>query len=276
VHAYVINLARSPDRKAHITRELQKTGLEFEIVTGVDGRNLDLDDRSIIAPELLAKNDFPAGTAGCALSHLLVYRKIIADGHEHAIVLEDDVTLPADLGSIVDQVIPHMTGAEVVLLNYGNKDGCTFGREGSLSISDSHDLALPIDVKGLVNAAAYVITRSACERMSERLLPLRANADDWDFLYQEGLLDRIRCTLPLAVPKSAAFESTIGLYSLGDGAVSRLVASVLHRKIPILHRVVLRRRQRILRQWERSDIVDKPFITKPSRLDEPDRGAPTH
>jgi glycosyl transferase family 25 len=267
VHAYVINLARSPERRAYITRELQKTGLGYEIVTGVDGQKVDLNDRRVIAPELLAKNDFPAGTAGCALSHLQVYRKVIADGREHAIVLEDDVTLPADLGSIVDQVIPHMNGAEVVLLNYGSKDGAVLGREGCISLSSTSVLALPIDVSGVVNAAAYVITRAACERLSERLLPLRANADDWGFLYQEGLLDRIRCVLPLAVTKSAAFESTIGLYSLGGGVTSRLVASLLRRRIPVVHRVVLHRRQRILRQWERSEVVDKPFTTKPSRLD---------
>lgn len=267
MHAYVINLARSPERRAHIVSELQKTRLSYEVVTGVDGLHLDLNDRTVIAPELLAKNDFPAGTAGCALSHLQVYRKVIADGREHAVVLEDDVVLPADLGFIVDQVIPHMTGAEVVLLNYGSRDGSGLGREGCISLSNSNVLALPVDVTGLVNAAAYVITRAACERMSERLLPLRANADDWGFLYEEGLLDRIRCVLPLAVPKSAAFESTIGLYSLGDGVSSRLVASLLRRRIPVLHRVVLHRRQRILRQWERSAVVDKPFTMKPSRLD---------
>lgn len=267
MHAYVINLARSPERLAHITRELQKTGLDYEIVTGVDGRNVDLNNRTIIAPELLAKNDFPAGTAGCALSHLQVYRKVIADGHEHAIVLEDDVTLPAALGLIVDEITPHMTGAEVVLLNYGSEDGCEFGREGCTSLSTSSVLALPVDITRLMSGAAYIITREACERLSERLLPLRANADHWGFLYEEGLLDRIRCVLPLPVTKSAAFESTIGFYSLGGGVVSRLVGSLLRRRIPMLHRAVLHRRQRIQRQWERSEIVDKPFTTKPSRLD---------
>ena len=76
---------------------LDKTGLDYEFVTAVDGRDLDLNDRAIIAPEFLAKNDFPAGSAGCALSHLHVYQRIIADGLDEALILEDDVTLPADL-----------------------------------------------------------------------------------------------------------------------------------------------------------------------------------
>lgn len=266
MHTYVINLERSPNRRAHITRELARTGLDHDIVTGVDGRELDLDDRTTVGPELLAKNDFPAGSAGCALSHLEVYRRILADGHEHALVLEDDVTLPADLGAVVERVIPHLTGAEVALLNYGSRDGVGLGREGSVRLSPSSVLALPLDITGIVNAAAYVITREACERLSEGLLPLRANADDWAFLYDEGLLDRIRCVRPLVVPKSADFESTIGLYSVGGGLASRVLAPLLRRRIPVVHRLVLRRRERILRTWERSDVVDEPFTTKPSRL----------
>ena len=267
MHVYVINLARSIDRRAHVTSELRKTGLAYEIVTAVDGRDVDLQDQTTIAPALLAKNDFPAGTAGCALSHLRVYEQVIAGGLDHALVLEDDVRLPADLKDIIDEVAPHLTGAEVALLNYGSPNSCKMSKVGSVALSGSRMLALPIDIGGLVNAAAYVITRAACERMIGSAMPLRANADDWDFFYREGILDRIRCVLPLAVGKTAEFESTIGLYSLGDGLKGRLVRPLVRRRIPLVHQVILHRRQRILRQWGRSEIVDTPFVEKPSRLD---------
>lgn len=266
VHAYVINLIRSPERRVHVVTELDKTGLEYEIVTAVDGRDLDLNDRTLIAPDFLAKNDFPAGSAGCALSHLQVYKKMIADGLDEALILEDDVTLPADLGSIVDAVTPHLNGAEVALLNYGSPDTCKMSRDGSVSLPESRLLALPLDITRLVNAAAYVITREACERMSESVLPLRANADEWAYFYKEGLLDRVRCVLPLAVTKNAEFESTIGLYSLGGGLRGRLVARLVRHRIPLLHQAILYRRRRILRDWGRSEVVDMPFTEKPSRL----------
>ena len=107
MHAYVINLARSRDRRAHITTELKKTGLDYEIITAIDGRDLDLSDPTIVDPSLpfldpslpVVDIGLAAGTAGAALSHLSVYRKIIADGLDAALVLEDDVVLPADLGS---------------------------------------------------------------------------------------------------------------------------------------------------------------------------------
>ena len=103
-------------------------------------------------------------------------------------------------------------------------------------------------------------------RMIESVLPLRANADDWQFFYKEGILDRVRCVLPLAVAKDSKFESMIGLYSLGNGVKARLVGPFVRHKIPLLHQVILLRRRHILRQWDRSEIVDIPFIEKPSRL----------
>ena len=267
MQVFVINLASSPERRAHMTAELEKTGLDYEIVTGVDGRELDLNDSTLVAPTLLAKNDFPAGTAGCALSHRRVYQRILADGLDKALVLEDDVTLPADLGRVVDAVSPHLHGAEVALLEYGSPEICTLSREGSVALPCSRVLALPIDINQLMNAAAYVITRDACERMTAGGLPLQANADDWAFFYGESWLDRVRCVYPLTVTKSAQFESTIGFYSLGRGLKARIVAPLVHRKIPLLHQLVLYRRQRILRERSRTELVEAPFVDKPSRLD---------
>ena len=53
-----------------------------------------------IAPSFLAADWFRPGHAACAMSHLSVYRKILASGEDLALVLEDDVTVPADLGSL--------------------------------------------------------------------------------------------------------------------------------------------------------------------------------
>jgi glycosyl transferase, family 25 len=268
MHAYAINLARSSDRRAHIVAELQRTRLEYEMIEAVDGRTLDLDDSALIDPVLASRSPFVAGTAGCALSHFNTYKKIIQDGHDRALILEDDVRLPTNVNDFAEEVARQLTGAEVALLNYG---GCPPGplgisSEGSVDLPSSRLLALPIDVGQLVNAGAYVITRDACARLIEHLLPIRARADDWKFFYEEGFVDRVRCVLPQPVPKSPHFQSTIGLYSLGDGVKARLVGPLVRHKIPVLHQAILRRRRRIMRNWDRAEIVDQPFIERPSRI----------
>jgi glycosyl transferase family 25 len=275
VHAYVINLARSADRRAHITGELKKTGLDYEIVTAVDGRELDLSDWTIIDPSLATQiglpagtvGGLPAGTAGAALSHLRVYKKIIADGPDKALVLEDDVILPADLGSLAAAVAGELVGAEVALLSYDSPDPCRMSPEGSTRLPSARLLALPIDIRQPQSAGAYLITREACERMIKSVLPVRVQADGWWYYYREGALDRVRCVVPLPVFKNPRLTSTIGSYSLGNGVRARLVEPLLRHKIPLVHQALSYRRQRIYRQWGRSELVDAPFVEKPSRLE---------
>ena len=266
MYAYVINLARSADRRAHITAELKKTGLEYEIVTAVDGRDLDLSDTTVVDPSLRSQTEFVPGAAGAALSHLSVYRKIIADGRDAALVLEDDVTLPADLGTLTDAVAGHLAGAEVALLSCDCADICKMSREGSLRLPAARQLALPIDIKQPASAGGYIITREACERMSQCVLPVRMNPDNWCFYYRQGALDRVRCVVPLPVLKVAKFVSTVGSYSLGSGIRARLVWPLVRREVPILHQVLCYRRQQIYREWARTEFTDLPFIEMPSRI----------
>ena len=267
MHAYVVNLARSPDRRSHITRELRKTSVEYEIVTAVDGRELDMTDTALIDPSFLATGIFPEGSAGCALSHLGIYRKIIEDGLDVALILEDDVVLPADLNKLSQEVSKHLTGAEAAMLSVDCPDPVQLSHEGAIRLSGGRQLALPIDITQPRSTGAYLITRQACERMIELLLPIRANADAWPFFYREGALDRLRCVAPLPVLKNAELTSTIGSYSLGNGLRSRLAEPLLRYRIPVLHQILSRRRRRIYREWGRMEFVSTPFIEMPSRLE---------
>ena len=268
MHAYVINLDRSRDRRAHITAELKKTGLDYEIITAVDGSGVDLRDRTIVDPSLTYMTHFLSGTAGAALSHLSAYRKIIADGLDEALVLEDDVILPADLGSLADAVADHLTGAEVTLLSYGGDRIIRLSREGSIHLPSSRLLALPIEIRLINSGGAYIITREACERMVKFVLPVRVNPDDWWYFYREGALDRVRCVMPLPVRKNPNLISTLGSHSLGNSVKGRLTWRLVRYKIPLLHQAVNYRRQRIYRsKWNQQELADMPFIEKPSRLE---------
>jgi hypothetical protein len=168
---------------------------------------------------------------------------------------------------VVDAVADQLIGAEVALLSYDSPDPCKTSFEGMIDLPSSRVLALPIDVSQPRGAGAYIVTREACQRMIKCLLPVRIQADSWWFFYREGLLDRVRCVAPQPVRKCPKFISTIGSYSLGSGVKGRIVGQVVRRKIPLVHQAVCYRRQRILRQWARAEIVDMPFIEKPSRLE---------
>jgi glycosyl transferase family 25 len=268
VHAYVINLARSTARRAHIVTELDGTGVDYELVPAVDGRELNLCDSAIIDPAFL-EHEFPAGSAGAALSHLSVYRKILSDGFDFALVLEDDVLVPADLNTLAEAVSRHLNGAEIALLNFHSAEPCRMSRAGVVRLTCGRLLALPIDVSQPQSGAAYVITREACERMVMQATPIRVLADSWWHFYREGQIDRVRCVVPLAVEKSGRFASSIGTYGVGEGFKARIIGPLARGNIPGLRRALAYRRGRILRRWGRYEMVTTPFVEKPSRLADP-------
>lgn len=266
MRAYVINLARSPERRAHIRAELDRVGIDYEFIEAVDGRDIDVRDPQIIDPEVLDTTWFRAGVAGCAFSHLRIYKKILEDGQESALVLEDDVTLPADLIDLADSLTDHLTGAEVALLNYDCIDAIKMSRESSARLPSGRDLLLLIDVHQPRSSAAYIVTQSACKRMIDYAVPFKARPDNWGHFYSAGALDRVRCVVAMPVVKDPDFESTIDYNS--ESSLKALILKVILRyNIEMVKRAIARRRERIWRSQTRVDVVVAPFVNKSSRLD---------
>jgi len=117
---WVINLRRSTDRRAHITTQLDGLGLRYEFVEAVDGRDL--------SPEELAERyrrresfavlgrELAPGEVGCSLSHLKLYRKLLDEGLEEVVVLEDDAVVSPAFLDVVHHRDALPDDWEVVLL----------------------------------------------------------------------------------------------------------------------------------------------------------------
>lgn len=72
---FVISLKHSEDRRAYITKELARFGLEFEFFDAVDGASLDSDTIKKVCSYDITKWRRPLsnGEIGCALSHISVW-----------------------------------------------------------------------------------------------------------------------------------------------------------------------------------------------------------
>jgi glycosyl transferase family 25 len=248
--------------------ELEKTGVPFELVQAVDCNELKLDDDRIVNPlqsERACSDGWNRkwsmpGVAACAISHMLALRQILEQGHETAIVMEDDVQLPPDLDSLAGAVSEQLVGAEVALLNFDSRYSCRLSTDGAVTVSSSRQLVYPVDAYELCSAAAYLITRQACERMWQSWVPLRACPDDWGFYRDHGVFDRIRCVTPMPVSKNPAFASTIEYNAVG-GMKAHLRSAVLRRQVPVLSRIIVFRRRQIFRRWTRTEFVEGPTTT---------------
>ena len=105
---FVINLDRNADRLTFVSRQLAEQGVAFERFAAVDGRALDPAERKRCYSHVRALLDrgygLRAGELGCALSHVNIYRRMVAEGLEMACVLEDDVTLAPEFAMVLNEV----------------------------------------------------------------------------------------------------------------------------------------------------------------------------
>jgi len=264
VPTYVINLARSSDRRAHITAQLNTTRTAYQLVDAVDGRELDFTNTELFDPSVVGTSTFRPGAAGCALSHLEVYRRLLDDGRDAALVLEDDVILPTDLCELAEQVATHMRGAEIVLLNFHSQKPCRVAWAGAVDLPADRFLVQVVDERQPGSTGAYMITREACARMAKAALPVRVHPDNWAFFYREGAIDRLRCVVPMPVANSAEHRTTIDYYKPGSlqARIRELVASF---RVPLLYQALAVRRQRTFRRWGwvgKTEFVDELPVGK--------------
>jgi glycosyl transferase, family 25 len=96
IPVYVINLARSPERRAWMEAELARAGVEGRFVRAVDGRRFEARCGKLAAETLLSHNE-----VGVSLSHRKVWRRLLRSEANHAIVLEDDVRLSGGMRDLV-------------------------------------------------------------------------------------------------------------------------------------------------------------------------------
>ena len=106
IPVFVINLKRSAARRDHTTKQLNDLGIPFQIIEAVDGT--DLSDSEIknngnfgiykngLYPRYLLKEEI-----GCALSHLNIYHKMVAEKTPIACILEDDNDFSKDFKTLL-------------------------------------------------------------------------------------------------------------------------------------------------------------------------------
>lgn len=91
--AYCINLDRRPDRLAHMTALLARHGVAFERVAAVDGQDRQVAAAAALCRPGMTGKRMSAGAYACFQSHRAVWRRLLASGAAHAMVLEDDLLI---------------------------------------------------------------------------------------------------------------------------------------------------------------------------------------
>jgi glycosyl transferase family 25 len=91
IPVYVINLARSPERRAFMREELAKAGVSADFVMAVDGR----------ACRARAALHLSVAETALILSHRKAWRRLLKSGAPFGVVLEDDVHLGENFATLL-------------------------------------------------------------------------------------------------------------------------------------------------------------------------------
>jgi glycosyl transferase family 25 len=200
----LINLDRAEDRLTAMVDQLDALDMPFERISAVDGKVLQLVDETYDETGYRRRHGrlTNPGEVGCYLSHIECARRLLESGHEFALILEDDLVLPDNLGVVIAEALAEHRHWDVLRLSTVNN-----GRKFPVvKMSETRSLALALTrEKG---SGAYLMNRRAAAWISADLLPMRLPYDiAYDLEFMDGL--RAMFVYPVPISQEAGFASDI-------------------------------------------------------------------
>jgi len=200
--ALVIHAAKLTERGDHIDRMLHAIGMDYEFISEGDADALtdELLDRFLAdGPEDLHKK---SSRASCTIKHFLSYEKILNDGMEGALILEDDIVLHKDFMPLFRESIIEYHK------NYSDKKVLISYEDSSLqfvprSQREKGRMLYPGNKDRM--AGAYFINKHAAKAILDclRRQPSDIPVDCYHYrLLREGVIDYLWCQPALATQGS--------------------------------------------------------------------------
>lgn len=182
---FAINLERSPDRWAKVSRGFSALGWPFERIEAIDAHDLQAtlayrEQTLALPPHALGwgvkrLRAFSLVEEACFCSHLKALRRFLETECTHALVLEDDAEPAADLGPLLPRIIAHAGGRAIVKLSGSTSSGSRF----ALVEATFGRYSLVRSLRPSSSAAAYIVSRPAAEALLERAGKLLVPYDDY-------------------------------------------------------------------------------------------------
>ena len=187
IPVFVVSLPDCTDRRDTISKSLANLGIEFEFVDAVDGRyGLDPQyedqiDRTAAQRRgrILSDAEF-----ACALSHILIYRRIVSENIAYALILEDDA-LPSS------KLVEFLAGgyyreADLIQL-YSTR--AWVRRRGAKRLLTTHTSYLRTPRLNVACAVAYTVSNQAAFHLATHAIPVNKEAD-WPWCLEDLIAKR--------------------------------------------------------------------------------------
>ncbi len=181
---YIVNMMKDVDKKRVIESHLASHNeLDWKFWQAVEGRKLTAQQQTaMILPEFAARygRNATLPAAGCSLSHINIYRDIVANGINHALILEDDARLKPNLHIESIKHILETDSPVVVLLT----PEFWYSANVVSMISKQHGV---FQVYEGYMTSGYMINLAAAKLLLKYIYPVQYTADAWKIFISFGL-----------------------------------------------------------------------------------------
>ena len=216
---FVINLKRSPNRKANISKQLDLLNLDYQLIEAVDGTQFTPHEvvkkygEQVFYTNTYNHQRMTLGSLGCLLSHIKFYELMIDHNIPIACVLEDDAEVsplfPEILSSTVLQKVPWGT----LLLGHYSKyrKSYNLGAEAvywKKKVCSGHYIARVAEFP--FTTIGYLVKLSTAKKLRDLAYPIRMPAD-WVTGNTELIGDVLRIITPPCIVSNKDYrqESTV-------------------------------------------------------------------
>jgi glycosyl transferase family 25 len=200
---FVINLPDAVERREFMRNQLNALGLKWRLQEGVLGKALSskelarvYDLKKGIAFENPKSRELSLPEIGVALSHIEIYKTLVAENIGHALILEDDAEISKEVPPLLEkltQKIPSDEAAIILLTRVR-----TYLRGGCEQFDGKYVFARPYKRRPWDGAYGYFITQKAAKILAEKLFPVWSVSDAWNF-FQEKFAIPVKAVVPYEI-----------------------------------------------------------------------------
>jgi glycosyl transferase, family 25 len=196
IRVYVINLDRAPDRLVAMESQLRSFPMAHERISASDAANVTKEMMSAVAAPRLGRlfrnmsgyhrseesspamfwpeigRYLVAGEIACYLSHVRALQTFLASDADHALILEDDVEIDADIVDVLSVIGGLQQRPRIVKL-----EGLQASRDVHYPVASIGPRDILMMFKPTTGAAGYYINRAGAAVIVSRALPVREPFD---------------------------------------------------------------------------------------------------
>ena len=216
---FVINLKRSSNRKANISKQLDSLNLDYQFIEAVDGTKftpyevVEKYGEQVFYTNTYNHQRMTLGSLGCLLSHIKFYELMIDKNIPIACVLEDDAEVSPLFPEVLNSVVLQKVSWGTLLLGHYSKYKKSYNKGAETvywkkKVCPNHYIARVAEFP--FTTIGYLIKLSTAKKLRDLAYPIRMPAD-WVTGNTELVGDILRVITPPCIVSNQNYrqESTV-------------------------------------------------------------------